>query len=51
VQHALYHPPYEQFLQAVGTVTTISNEEQSGAIYQAGFQVGITEMHRRPGDK
>ncbi|XP_022906707.1 ankyrin repeat domain-containing protein 17 isoform X2 [Onthophagus taurus] len=47
VQHTLY--PYEHYLPGVGlgTVGTISNKEQSGAIYQAGFQAGINLMQQQ----
>lgn len=41
--HALY--PYE-YLAAAG----ISNKEQSGAIYQAGFQAGINLMQQQLGE-
>ncbi|XP_031335923.1 ankyrin repeat domain-containing protein 17-like isoform X2 [Photinus pyralis] len=36
VQHSLY--PYDHYLQAVATM---SNKDQTGAIYQAGFQAGM----------
>ncbi|KAK9744180.1 Ankyrin repeats (3 copies) [Popillia japonica] len=42
VQHTIY--PYEHYLQ---TVAAMPNKEQSGAIYQAGFQAGINLMQQQ----
>ncbi|KRT80913.1 Ankyrin repeat-containing protein, partial [Oryctes borbonicus] len=42
VQHTIY--PYEHYLQ---TVAAMPNKEQSGAIYQAGFQAGINMMQQQ----
>lgn len=44
VQHTIY--PYEHYLQ---TVAAMPNKEQSGAIYQAGFQAGINLMQQQLG--
>lgn len=42
--HSIY--PYEHYLAAAG----MPNKEQSGAIYQAGFQAGINLMQQQLGD-
>ncbi|KAF5307348.1 hypothetical protein FQR65_LT07065 [Abscondita terminalis] len=42
VPHSLY--PYDHYLQAVATM---SNKDQTGAIYQAGFQAGMNIVQQQ----